>query len=124
MPTRIVPRVLVILMPAPSSLAQPPRVIPRDRARQRAGQIPDVRYRLAFTFSPKVATTAGEEELRFTLKTLQPVFLDFRDGRLLSASVNGADLGRTQQPAIAKIEEHGLKRFQDRKSTRLNSSHT
>ncbi len=97
MPIRLIPAALVILIAASSSFAQVPRGIPRDLARQRAARISDVRYRLAFTLSPKVATTAGEEELRFTLKTLQPVFLDFRDGRLLSASVNGADLDLKQE---------------------------
>lgn len=69
-----------------------PRGIPRELARQRAAQISDVRYRLAFALIPKAAITSGEEELRFQLKTLQPVLLDFRDGQLLSASVNGTTL--------------------------------
>jgi aminopeptidase N len=93
----LVPASLLIFMAASSSLAEAPRGIPRELARQRAAQISDVRYRLAFALSPKAATTAGEEELRFKLKTLQPVLLDFRDGRLLSASVNDADLDLKQE---------------------------
>jgi aminopeptidase N len=74
----------------PALGTQPPRGVPRELARQRAAQISDVRYRLAFTLVPKAPVTAGEEELRFQLKAPEPVLLDLRDGRLLSASINGA----------------------------------
>jgi aminopeptidase N len=92
MPIRLIPASLITLMGFSVSFAQAPRGIPRDLARQRAAQISDVRYRLAFVVSPKAATTAGEEELHFKLKALHPVLLDFRDGRLLGAAVNGIDL--------------------------------
>jgi len=92
MPIRIIPASLIILSAFSSSFAEAPRGIPRELARQRAAQISNVRYRLAFVFVPKAATTSGEEEVRFRLKTLEPVLLDFRDGQLLSASVNGAAL--------------------------------
>jgi aminopeptidase N len=88
MPIRIIPASLIILAALSSGLAQTPPGIPRELARQRAAQISNVRYQLAFTLAPQAPTTSGEEELRFNLKTLQPVLLDFRDGRLLSASVN------------------------------------
>lgn len=92
MRTRLIPASFLIPVMVSLGFAEAPRGIPRELARQRAAQISDVRYRLAFALSPKAATTSGEEELRFRLKTLQPVLLDFRDGRLLSASVNGAAL--------------------------------
>src|SRR5207302_1153958 len=92
MPIRIIPASLVILSAFFSSFAAAPRGIPRELARLRAAQISNVRYRLAFVLIPKAATTSGEEEVRFRLKTLEPVLLDFRDGQLLSASVNGAAL--------------------------------
>ncbi len=92
MPLRIISASLIILTALSASFAQAPRGIPRELARQRAAQITNVRYRLAFVLIPKAATTSGNEELRFNLKTLQPVVLDFRDGRLVSASVNGATI--------------------------------
>jgi len=92
MPIRIIPASLIIFAGLSSGFAEVPRGIPRELARQRAAQISNVRYRLAFALTPKAATTSGEEEVRFNLKTLQSVLLDFRDGRLLSASVNGAAL--------------------------------
>jgi aminopeptidase N len=108
MPTRLIRAAFLVLLGFSSSFAQapapqrtqnrrdlgtsPPRGIPRELARQRAAQISDVRYRLAFALIPKTPATSGEEELHFQLKTPQPVLLDFRDGRLLSASVNGAAL--------------------------------
>src|SRR2546430_2390137 len=101
MPTRLIRAAFFIVLmhvgfssgfaeaPAPQRTQQrgvlgtpPPRGIPRDLARDRAAQISDVRYRLAFGLVLKAATTLGEEELRFRLKAPQPVLLDFRDGRL------------------------------------------
>ena len=105
----LVPASLLILMAASSSLAEAPRGIPRELARQRAAQISDVRYRLAFALSPKAATTSGEEDVRFRLKTLQPVLLDFRDGRLLSASVNGADLDLKQENGHLELPSDKLR---------------
>jgi len=87
---RIIAASIIILTVLSPSLAEAPRGIPRDLARERSAQISNVRYRLAFTLVPQAATTSAEEELRFSLKTLAPVLLDFRDGQLLSASANGA----------------------------------
>jgi aminopeptidase N len=102
MPIRIICASLIILTALSSSFAEVPRGIPRELARQRAAQISNVRYHLALALSPKAATTSGEEEIRFHLKALQPVLLDFRDGRLLSASVNGAAL--TLKPENGHVE--------------------
>jgi peptidase M1-like protein len=73
-----------------AGFAQAPRGIPRELARQRAAQISEVRYHVAFVLTPKAASTAGEEEIHFNLKEPQPVLLDFRDGEVKDASVNGA----------------------------------
>ena len=102
MQTRIIPASLIILAALSSGFAQAPRGIPRELAIQRAAQISDVRYHLTFTLGPQAATTAGEEELRFNLKTLGPELLDFRDGQVLSASVNG--VARTLKPENGHLE--------------------
>jgi aminopeptidase N len=90
MRTHFIPASCLILVTVSLGLADTPRGIPRELAKERAAQISDVRYRLAFTLVAKAPVTSGEEELRFQLKTLQPVLLDFRDGRLFSTLVNGA----------------------------------
>jgi aminopeptidase N len=105
MPVPFIPALAIILTAVSSSFAEAPRGIPRELARQRVAQISDVRYHLSFALASKAPTTNGEEELRFKLRTLQPVLLDFRDGRLLGASANGAVLslksenGHLQLPA-------------------------
>ena len=92
MPIRLTLLFSIILTALSSSFAEAPRGIPREFARHRAAQISNVRYHLAFALIPRAATSSGEEEIRFNLKTLEPVLLDFRDGRLLSASANGSAL--------------------------------
>jgi aminopeptidase N len=77
--------------------AAAPEGIPRELARQRAEQISDVRYHLAFTLVPHSPTTAGHEELYFQLKSPAPVLLDFRDGTVANLELNG-------KTAEAKIE--------------------
>ncbi len=92
MPIRIILASTIILIAFSPSFAEAPRGVPRALATERAAQISNVRYRLAFTLQPQEATTSAEEELRFNLKTLASVLLDFRDGQILTASVNGAAL--------------------------------
>ncbi len=73
-----------------SVFAQAPLGIPRELARQRAVAISDLRYHVAFVLTRNAEKTSGEEEVRFKLNSPQAVLLDFRDGQLISASVNGA----------------------------------
>jgi aminopeptidase N len=80
----------LILLAAPTAFASAPEGIPRELARQRAAQISDIRYELAFELTPPTVTkTVGREKLTFTLKSAGPVLLDYRDGLLNSISVNG-----------------------------------
>jgi aminopeptidase N len=87
---RPIPALFIVVSALSSAFAQAPSGIPRDLSKQRAEQIRNIRYRLAFTLTAQASTTTGEEELRFNLKKVQPVLLDFRDGQLLSSDVNGA----------------------------------
>lgn len=87
---RIIPALLMIVFALASASAQAPRGIPRELARRRAEVISDLRYRVAFVLTPNAENVSGEEEVRFKLKSLQPVLLDFRDGQLIGASVNGS----------------------------------
>ncbi len=109
MPLRIILASIIILIAFSPSFAEAPRGIPRALATERAAQISNVRYRLAFTLQPQAATTSAEEELRFNLKTLAPVLLDFRDGQLLSASVNGTALTLKSENGHLELPQENLR---------------
>jgi aminopeptidase N len=109
MPIRIILASIIVLIAFSPSFAEAPRGIPRDLARERAAQISNVRYRLAFTLQPQAATTSAEEELRFNLKTLAPVLLDFRDGQILTASVNGAALTLKSENGHVELPKNNLR---------------
>ena len=79
---------LFLLLSVSSLFAAAPEGIPRNLARQRAGQISDVRYHLQFTLTSHALIAAGHEEIQFRLKTAVPVLLDFREGGVTSVSVN------------------------------------
>jgi aminopeptidase N len=81
--------VLFLTLAVSNVWAAAPQGIPRDLARQRAGQISDVRYHLQFTLAPHAATASGHEELRFRLKSPASVLLDFREGTASALLVNG-----------------------------------
>ena len=106
---RIIPASIIILTTLSPTFAQAPRGLPRDLARERATQIANVRYRLVFTLQPRAATTSAEEELRFSLKTLARVLLDFRDGQLLSASVNGTVLTLKSENGHLELPKESLR---------------
>src|SRR5579864_9288655 len=106
---RIIPASIVILTAMSPTFAQMPRGIPRGLARERAAQVSNVRYRLAFTLQPQAATTSAEEELRFSVKTLAPVLLDFRDGQLLTASVNGAAVTLKSENGHLELPKENLR---------------
>ncbi|PYU25010.1 MAG: peptidase M1 [Acidobacteria bacterium] len=114
MPIRIIPASLVILSAFFSSFAAAPRGIPRELARLRAAQISNVRYRLAFVLIPKAATASGDEEVRFNLKALEPVLLDFRDGQLLSASLNGTALTLKRENGHLELPREKLRAGENR----------
>ena len=99
------PRLSLFLLLATCSFASAPAGVPRDLARERAAQISNLRYHIAFALAPHAATTAGHEELTFTLKAAQAVLLDYRDGAVQHMIVNGSEVapshdnGHLQLPA-------------------------
>ena len=72
------------------ALAQAPEGVPRDLARERAGEVSEVRYSLSFALAPGASTISGEVEIRFNLRRRRPLLLDFREGRVGSVQINGA----------------------------------
>ncbi len=88
--------------------AAPPSVgIPRELARQRATAVSDVHYRLDYALQPKANATDGHEELRFKLKSLNPVLIDFREGTVTNVMVNSAPVSvNIENGHIALSDEH------------------
>lgn len=86
-------RLFVGLCLVGSLCAQAPEGIPRELARQRAQQLKNIRYQLAYTLLPKATTAKGHEELRFEQQAdnggILQEFLDFREGTVNSLSING-----------------------------------
>jgi aminopeptidase N len=70
-------------------LANAPVGIPRELALERAGEISDIRYRLAFMISAHAEALPGSEELRFKLSKVRPLLLDFRGDNARGLIVNG-----------------------------------
>src|SRR5579884_2379342 len=90
MPSRLISALAILLLAPSFAFPEAPRGIPRELARQRAAAISDVRYGIAFVFAANTNETMGAEELSFNLQAPQPVLLDFRDGKLISGSVNAS----------------------------------
>jgi aminopeptidase N len=75
--------------PSPQSVTAPIG-IPRELALERAARVSDLHYDLSYTLVPHAPITAATEHLRFQLKSnASPLLLDFRDGHLVSLSING-----------------------------------
>ena len=106
---RTIPAFPIILFALSSAFAQAPQGIPRQLARRRAEVISDLSYRVAFVLTPSADEASGEEDFRFKLKSLQPVFLDFRDGRLIGASVNGADMALKAENGHLELPVNSLR---------------
>jgi aminopeptidase N len=76
-----------------AAFAQAPEGIPRDLARQRAQQLKDVRYELAYNLRPKASSIVGHEDVRFVQNAddrgILPEWLDFREGSVSVLIING-----------------------------------
>ena len=116
---RTIPAFPIILFALSSAFAQAPRGIPRELARRRAEVISDLRYRVSFVLTPNADEASGEEDVRFKLKSLQPVLLDFRDGRLIGASVNGAAVALKAENGHLELPVNSLRAGRERGSLPL-----
>lgn len=80
--------------------------ISRDLAMARAARLSNIRYRLSFTLKEHESAVAGTETLTFESKTAGDVAIDYRDGVIQSAMLNGHPIpkeltnGHLELPAI------------------------
>jgi aminopeptidase N len=88
--------------------ADAPEGIPRQLAGERAARVSDVRYELSFDLAHGAPTTQGREELRFVLRGVGPLLLDFRDGALTNISLNGATLPPALDNGHVPLPANGL----------------
>jgi hypothetical protein len=96
-------RLSPLLLLATFASATAPPGLPRDLARQRAADVSNLRYQVSFTLVPHAATTAGHEQLTFSLKSTEPVLLDYRDGTVSRMTVNGSEVAaapRGEHPGL------------------------
>ncbi|HZS52948.1 MAG TPA: M1 family aminopeptidase [Bryobacteraceae bacterium] len=78
-----------------SESAVAPAGIPRQLAIERARQVSDLRYQLSYELMPHVNHTNGHEELRFRANSTTPLWIDFREGTISKAVLNGTALTAT-----------------------------
>jgi aminopeptidase N len=94
---RILCILLSLCLSTIAALAQAPEGIPRDLARQRAQQIKDVRYHLAYNLRPRADSIVGHEDVYFVLNAILPQWLDFREGSISVLRINGHTAPPTMQ---------------------------
>ena len=93
-PHKLLLALLLIALPAFSQTAPEPG-ISHALAQSRAARLSNLHYTLAFTLVAKAPAIAASETLTFTDSSPQDLALDFRDGNLLTAKLNGAPIAVT-----------------------------
>jgi len=83
---------LFFILPC-ACFAAAPSGIPRELARERARLISDLHYSLSFELKPQALTVPGNEQIRFRLKSAQPLLLDYRDGTVRDLRINKKPVG-------------------------------
>ncbi len=107
--------VVALLGLAGTAMAVEPGVS-RELARERAARISDVQYELGFELKEHADTAAGHELLRFADGGSGDLPVDFRDGVIASAKLNGMQIGTALEnghlllPAAALV--HGANKLE------------
>ena len=104
---RLVCGVLLVLGLAGPAMAVEPGVS-RELARARAARVADVRYELSFALKEHAETTAGHEVLTFVDRGAGDLAVDFRDGAIASATLNGAAIGASLENGHLVLPSAGL----------------
>jgi aminopeptidase N len=85
----------IVLAASSAALAAPfePGVA-HELAVARAARVSDIRYRLSFTLKEHESAVAGSETVTFESKTAGELPIDYRDGVIESATLNGQPIAR------------------------------
>jgi aminopeptidase N len=80
---------LVLLVFTSAAFAQVREGIPRQLALERAANVSDVHYKISLSLKPHATDVPGSVEITFALRQPGETLLDYRDGLLKSAVING-----------------------------------
>ena len=84
--------------------------VSRELARARAARVSDVRYELSYELKAHAETTAGTEVVRFVDGGTGDLAIDFRDGVIASATLNGKTVGTGLENGHLMLAGAGLAR--------------
>src|ERR1700733_16287071 len=83
---------ITILLAANTAMASPTEPgVSRELAIVRAARLSNLRYQLSFTIKEHESAIAGTETLTFDSKTAGDFRIDYRDGALQAATLNGEE---------------------------------
>ncbi len=88
--------------------------VSRELARARAARISDVRYELGFELKEHAETTAGHEALTFVDSGAGDLAIDFRDGAIASAKLNGTAIETALENGHLLLPGTGLVRGENK----------
>ncbi len=100
---------LFLLIAVNIGAAVAPLGIPRELAIERAREVSDLRYQLSYQLMPHANHTNGREELRFRLSNATPLWIDFREGTISKAVLNGTALAPTIENGHFLLPEPALR---------------
>jgi aminopeptidase N len=106
---RVLTVVLYLLVPALVTAAAAPSGIPRQLALARARQISDLRYQLSYELKPHADSSAAHEEVRFRNNSTTPLWIDFREGVIGKALLNGAAIEARVENGHVLLPSTGLR---------------
>jgi aminopeptidase N len=100
----------IVLAASSAALAAPIEPgVAHELAVARAARVSDIRYRLSFTVKEHESAVAGSETVTFESKTAGELPIDYRDGVIQSATLNGQPIaqelinGHLNLPAVAGL---------------------
>jgi aminopeptidase N len=107
--------VLLLVFSIRALAVSPEPGVSRALAIARAARVSSLRYQLSFTLSEHASTVAGTETLTFASKSAGDLPIDYRDGILQSATLNGHPIstelvnGHLNLPAISGLNRLELR---------------
>ena len=97
--------------------------VSHDLAVARAARVSDIRYRLSFTLKEHDSAVAGSETVTFDSRTAGDLPIDYRDGVIQSANLNGQPITKEldewpSQPVSHRRPEHAHDRVRQQCGSR------